>query len=271
MSSKANKKHFGILAITLILLVAAVIGTISVFTDRVNQTVSFTVASFSKDGYTLGRKAPEGYFVAGESVTTTITEKNTSIGAMNSEVTMSATWSSPDPDCKLWGNNDASQNATLALDGTPISYTVQLDGSISFTLPQATIGASVPLNRDLTLSIPASLQSTGTLCFSFDKAVVSKPNSQWDAAFTKEELNSKEDLTVSVGVVWNISKDQSTKDLIAYLSGTPGNYGLEIIKNGKTSNTNGGKMMDFSITKTADSSANKDDASKWVSSTPWYH
>jgi len=270
MSSKTNKKHLSILLTTLLLVVALIIGTISVFTDRVNQTVSFTVASFSKEGYTLKRTAPQGYFVAGETVSATITEKNTSAGSMNAELTMSATWLSPDPNCKLWGNSDASQDAVLSVDGTPISYIVQTDGSISFTFPSITLGASVPVNRELTLQVPAVLKGTGTVHFSFDEAIVSKPGTQWEAAFTKDELNQAEDLSFSVGIVWNISQDQSTKDIIAFLSGASDSYSLEIVKNGKANNTNAGKMMDFAINKTADTSTNTDNASKWVSSAPWY-
>lgn len=270
MSSATYKRHLAFLVVALTLITALIIGTAAIFTDRVNQTVSFKVASFSKDGYTLERTAPDGYFTAGESVTTTITEKNTSTGSMNAVLTMSAFWSSPDPDCKLWGNATAANNAVLTVDGSVIPYAVQTDGTIIFDLPQNTIGASVNSSRKLTLTLPVSLKSTGTLSFSFDKAEVSRPGTQWSAAFTKEELNSREDLRFSVGIAWNISKDQSTKDVIAFLSGSSGSYGLEIIKNGKAANTNNGTMQDFTITKTADTSANKDDASKWVSSAPWY-
>lgn len=270
MSSKAKRKHFSILLTTLLLLAVIVIGTISIFSDRVNQTVSISVATFSKDGYTLTRKAPNGYFVAGEAVETTIVEKNSSSSPMSSELSMSVTWSCPDESSIPWGNSDASQNAVITLDDQPLSYTFQPDGSISFTLPKSSIAEGSSLERKLVFSIPQALQGTGTLGFSFDKAIISRPNTQWSGEFTKEELNQKENLDFSVGVVWNISKDQSTKDVIAFLTDTSGNYGLEIVKNGKANNTNNGKMMDFSINKSTDTSASKDDASKWTANTPWY-
>ena len=140
MSSKNSKKRLSILALSLVLVVVLVIGTMSVFTDRVNQTVTFSVASFSKDGYTLERTAPDGYFVAGESVETTVTERNGSAGSMNAMLFMSASWSSPDPASKPWGNANAQDNAVLTVDGSSVAYTVNTDGTISFTLPENTIG-----------------------------------------------------------------------------------------------------------------------------------
>ncbi len=270
MSSTNKKKQLGMALVVLTLVVALVIGTMAIFSDRVNQTVSFSVATFSKDGYVLTRTAPDGYFVAGESVVATITEKCSPMSAMISEVSMSVTWDGADPASNPWGNVEASDNVKLTVDGTAISYQLKSDGSISFQLPTVTLSASGTVKRELALVIPASLEGTGTLHFSFDEVVVTKPNTQWTDTISKAELNSGEDLSYSVGVVWNISKDLNTKDIVAYLSGTPGAYGLEIIKNGHAQNTNGGKMCDFSLNKSADTGSVQTTVSKWSSNTPWY-
>ena len=247
MATAFKKKHLCILAAALVLIGCLIVTTLSLFTDYVNQTISYTVANFAKDGYKLERTAPDGYFTAGETITVELEEFSTEETGFDAQLTMSAVWSSPDINSLLWGNTTKSKDAVLKLDGAEIPYTVQANGSISFSLPKVSVDASSSISRDLTLEIPASFAGTGEISFSFDEAVVRPSGSSRDNVYSKEELNKEENLGFSVGVAWNISKDQSTKDILAYLSGTSGNYDLEIIKNGKALNTNNSEMMDFTI------------------------
>jgi predicted ribosomally synthesized peptide with SipW-like signal peptide len=77
MSKSIALKRFGLLAALLAALLTAIVGTVAYHTARANETVTFTVAQFAKDGYALERTAPNDYFSAGESVTATIKESNT--------------------------------------------------------------------------------------------------------------------------------------------------------------------------------------------------
>lgn len=191
MSRAAIKKRLCLLSALIALCAGLLVVTFSVFTDYVNQTISYTVANFSANGYTLERTAPDGYFTAGEAVSVKIKEFSTVDSAMDAQLTMSAVWSSPDADSLLWGNADKSKNAVLKLDGTEIPYTVKADGTISFSLPKVFINASSSVTRDLTLEIPASLVGTGKISFSFDEATVSPSGSSRDSVYSKEDLNKE--------------------------------------------------------------------------------
>ena len=69
MSTVITAKRFGLIAAALAILTTVLVSMVAFFTARANETVSFTVSHFAKDGYALERTAPDDYFLAGESVT----------------------------------------------------------------------------------------------------------------------------------------------------------------------------------------------------------
>ena len=220
-------------ALVAVLLIAATVASVAFFTDRVDHSMQFTTSTFTADGYTLTRVAPNGPFCAGEDVTATLKESNAGEDAVNSVISMKAAWTSPDTGLSIFGNASAADNATLSIDGTNISYTVSTDKkSITFDLPSHALakGASNKA-RELTLTIPASFKSTGHIDFTFEKVVVGQDGTNFTRTFSRTDLNASGTLDYSVRVGWAASSiaAQNGKALMGYLTdkNASGKYGIE--------------------------------------------
>ena len=251
MSTRVNKLKKAILCVLVFATLISVMAlSLAVFTDRINQTASITISTFDDSGYVLERTAPEGYFTAGENVLTLLKESNTQDTSITSQITMTVVWNSPVPNVYPWGNS-TSENALITLGGEGVSYSVNADHSISFTLPKTVLNSGSSSERTLAFEIPSDLKSTGQLEFSFEKVELTANG--WTGNYNHDKLVA---LDYDVGVAWNISKNQTTamgspnRDVIAILSGTDavGEYGLQILKNGNNTNTNDGKMKDWFAT-----------------------
>ena len=243
-------KRFVLMILSLVTVISAVALSAAVFTDRVNRTGTIQVCTFTDDGYTITREAPDGYFTAGETVKALLKESNTKSEDIKSQITMTVSWDSPVPGIYPWGNA-SSGNAVITLDGSPITYQVNGDKTITFTLPEKLLRAGAS-NQESTLSfqIPQDLPTTGRLHFNFDRIDLLQHPSGWQTTYDNVSLDT---LDYGIGVVWNISKNPTTalgepnRDVIAFLTSgaQSGEYGLEIIRNGSSGNTNAGKMQDW--------------------------
>lgn len=244
---KKNLKKIVLWVLVFVTIISTMAFSLAVFTDRINRTASITISTFDDSGYTLERTAPEGYFTAGENVLTLLKESNTQDTGMTSQITMNVVWNSPVPNVYPWGNS-TSANALITLGGEGVSYTVNADHSITFTLPKTVLNSGSSSERTLAFEIPSDLKSTGRLEFSFEKVELTVNG--WTGEYDHDKLDG---LDYDVGVAWNISKNHTTamgnpnRDVIAILTETDlaGEYGLEILKNGADNNTNGGKMKDW--------------------------
>ena len=264
MPKSIGKRWVAILIAVLLLVVSAV--TMAFFTDRVDHSMQFTTASFSADGYTLKRTAPEGPFCAGEDVTATLKESNTGEDAINSVISMKATWVSPDTALSIFGNANAADNAKLSIDGTDISYKVSTDKkSITFDLPAHVLTAGTKdAARDLTLTIPASFKSTGRIEFTFEKVVVAQDGGGFSETYDRTQLNASKELDYSVRVGWAASsiETQNGKALMGYLTekdAVSGKFGIQFEY---AFNYNTSPMKDFASKTDAKWSYYKDKADR---------
>lgn len=241
----ARRKSLLIL-VALVAVLCTVAASVSTFTDRVNRTTTISVVSFSDAGYTIERDASFGYHIAGETLNIMLRESNDNKYDISSQISMTVSWSSPDQAAKF-----ANYTAAITLGGDPVSYKANPNGTISFTLPEKLLSASTSdVESTLAFTIPGLLPSTGALSFTFDQVVVSQSPSGFSKTYGHDELNQdpvNNPMDFSVDVVWNISKDadRSNKDVIAYLTGGPSSFGLEIKRNGQDANSNKGVMMDW--------------------------
>ena len=256
----------GIIAIVLALIAVIGVASLAFFTDRVDHSMQFTTASFSADGYTLTRTAPEGPFCAGEEVTATLKESNTGDDDVNSIISMKATWVSPDTALSIFGNANAADNAKLSIDGTDISYKVSTDKkSITFDLPKQVLAAGTKdAARDLTLTIPASFKSTGRIEFTFEKVVVAQEGGGFSKEYSRTDLNAASDLDYSVKVGWAASsiEAQNGKALMGYLTekdSVSGKFGIQFEY---AFNYNTSPMKDFASKTDAKWSYYKDKADR---------
>ena len=264
MPKSIGKRWVAILIAVLLLVVSAV--TMAFFTDRVDHSMQFTTASFSADGYTLKRTAPEGPFCAGEEVTATLKESNTGDDDVNSIISMKATWASPDTSLSIFGNASAADNAKLSIDGTDISYKVSTDKkSITFDLPAHVLTAGTKDKaRDLTLTIPASFKSTGRIEFTFEKVVVAQDGGGFSETYDRTQLNASKELDYSVRVGWAASsiEAQNGKALMGYLTekdSVSGKFGIQFEY---AFNYNTSPMKDFASKTDAKWSYYKDKADR---------
>ena len=264
MPKSIGKRWVAILIAVLLLVVSAV--TMAFFTDRVDHSMQFTTASFSADGYTLKRTAPDGPFCAGEDVTATLKESNTGEDAINSVISMKATWVSPDTALSIFGNANAADNAKLSIDGTDISYKVSTDKkSITFDLPAHVLTAGTKDKaRDLTLTIPASFKSTGRIEFTFEKVVVAQDGGGFSETYDRTQLNASKELDYSVRVGWAASsiEAQNGKALMGYLTekdAVSGKFGIQFEY---AFNYNTSPMKDFASKTDAKWSYYKDKADR---------
>ena len=223
----------GIIAIVLALITLVGVASLAFFTDRVDHSMQFTTSSFSAEGYTLTRVAPEGPFCAGEDVTATLKESNTGTEDVNSVISMKATWVSPDTGLSIFGNASAADNAKLSIGGTDITYNISTDKkSITFDLPKHALAVGTrDAERELTLTIPASFTSTGRIEFTFEKVVVGMDGSNFTKEFDRTALNASSTLDYKARVGWAASSiaDQNGKALMGYLTdkNSSGKYGIE--------------------------------------------
>ena len=264
MPKSIGKRWVAILIAVLLLVVSAV--TMAFFTDRVDHSMQFTTASFSADGYKLKRTAPEGPFCAGEDVTATLKESNTGEDAINSVISMKATWVSPDTALSIFGNANAADNAKLSIDGTDISYKVSTDKkSITFDLPAHVLTAGTKDKaRDLTLTFPASFKSTGRIEFTFEKVVVAQEGGGFSETYDRTQLNASKELDYSVRVGWAASsiEAQNGKALMGYLTekdAVSGKFGIQFEY---AFNYNTSPMKDFASKTDAKWSYYKDKADR---------
>ena len=229
-------KHIGkksVVFIVLALIAAVSTGAAAFFTDRVDHSMQFNTSSFSAEGYTLTRVAPEGPFCAGEDVTATLKESNAGTEDVNSVISMKATWVSPDTGLSIFGNASAADNAKLSIGGTDITYNVNADKkSITFDLPKHALAVGTrDAERALTLTIPASFKSTGRIEFTFEKVVVGMDGSNFTREFDRTALNASSTLDYKARVGWAASSiaDQNGKALMGYLTdkNSSGKYGIE--------------------------------------------
>ena len=223
----------GIIAIVLALVAVIGVASLAFFTDRVDHSMQFTTSSFTADGYTLTRVAPDSPFCAGETVTATLKESNTGEDDINSVISMKATWTSPDNNLSIFGNASAADNAVLSIGGTNVNYTVSADKkSITFDLPKHMLAKGTnDKARDLSLTIPESFKSTGRINFTFEKVVVGMDGSGFSKTFSRTDLNADSKLDYSVRVGWAASSiaAQNGKALMGYLTdkNSSGKFGIE--------------------------------------------
>ena len=220
-----TKRAKATLAVTLAILLALTVGTVAFFVDRATHQMQFTTATFTDDGYTLTREAPNGPYAAGETITVPITETNTGAEDIKSSVKMTATWSSPDTaTARQLFNGDV----TLKIGDTVLTYEVSQDKkSITFTLPEQVLGTTAgtkTVTRDLLLTVPDSFVSTGTVTFTFIEVDLAQSPVGFTAEYDNIDLNT---LKCSTQVVWaastmsnSISTPNGNKALYGYLNET---------------------------------------------------
>ena len=227
-------RRYGLLAVCVALLLTVGVITLAVFTDRASHSMQFTTASFNADAYSLTRTAPVGPFCAGESVTATLEEGNSGNDAVCSVIAMKATWNSPDTALSIFGNANAADNAKLTVGGTDVDYAVSADKkSITFNLPEHVLEAGAAnKSRDLTLTIPESFKSTGSVSFTFEKVVVGQEGGGFSETYDRTTADPDiKALDYSAKVGWAASSltAQNGKALMGYLTGknASGKYGIE--------------------------------------------
>lgn len=209
--------------LSLALVIVTIVCTVALFSDRATTQMTFTTATFTKDGYTLTTAHPDGPFIANEDVVVNITEKNTKDNALDSTITMTVSWTSPDPDCNIFGNADAADNATITVDGKAISadkITVSDDNkSITFDLPKHTLAAGGKEQYDLIFHIPDSLMGTGSLSFTYDKVFLKQSPSGFSEEILSAELNAEQEHNFTVKVGWAASAitTDNGKSIMGYL------------------------------------------------------
>ena len=208
------------------LLVAAVIlatgFTVAYFADRELHEMQFTTDTFEKDGYLLTRVAPTDPFIAGEDIEITLYETNDKNEAIESIITMSVEWVSPDPSKKIFGNAAAESNATITISRSdlgvaqPISYTVIGDHTIAFALPAHLLRADTVNGKTvLSFHIPNSLVSTGKLNYSFDHVSLFQSPTGFSTEF---DPDATLDFGVRVGWAASSIANQNGKALMGFLS-----------------------------------------------------
>lgn len=233
LSFLTNKK---VLAITTVLLFAmTTVLSLAYFTDRVELKASITTTSFSADGYAITRTPPVGPFAAGEDVVAKILETNPRDDDIKTEITLTVTWDSPDPDSTIFGNANAADNATLTFSGEGFAEDVTFDSTKYTLVDNKTITCVIPCHVipatatnypfDLSLYIPESFHSTGNIEFTFGAITVS----QSPVGFT-DDFDPGTSLDYDVRVGWAASSlpANNGKTLMGFLTETAkaGEYGI---------------------------------------------
>lgn len=219
-------KRFLAFFLSLVAVTSAVICSFAVFSDRVDKQATIQAAVFNQDGYVLKTAHPTGPFVANENVIVNIYESNKRIKSIESVINMSVTWSSPDPNCHIFGHSNAADNATITVGGTviPVSdITVSADkNTITFDLPKHVLSAGAKdVQRDLIFHIPDSLMGTGELSFTFNEVTLSRGGftTKIDKA-TLATATPKHDFSVKVGWAASAESTNNGKNLMGYLKNT---------------------------------------------------
>jgi len=245
-----RKRVRGVFVLLLVLATAFAVtcNTIAVFSDRVSHQMQIRTAEFTGDGYTLERSAPTGPFVAGEDVTFSLKEINSNSVDISSVITMTAVWESPDTTSSIFDNQNNSDNAVIKVGNETVSYTANGDNSATFLMPTHVIAGGAEQETELSLHIPDSLKATGEIEITFDKVVIGQYPSGLSKEHSREDLNAAEKLDFETLVGWaaSASSAQNGKSLMAYLSGTPGNYGIQFEY---AFNYNTSPMRDFTATE----------------------
>jgi len=204
-----------------VMLILSTVMSLAYFTDRVSHEMTFTTASFTKDGYTLTRIAPNGPFIAGEAVVTTIQETNGKDIDVSSTITMTAEWTCIDPDIQIFSNAAPADNATLTVSGAGITGTVNIDytvvsgDKITFDIPAHVLAAGASDQElTLTLNIPDSLVSTGEINFTFENVALSQTPSGFATSF---DPDASLDYGVRVGWASSSYSEHNGKALMGYL------------------------------------------------------
>lgn len=199
-------------------------------------------------------------------MTATLKESNAGEDAINSVISMKATWVSPDTSLSIFGNASAADNATLSIGGTKVDYTINAGNkSISFDLPKQVLAAGTKDKaRDLTLTIPASFKSTGRIEFTFEKVVVAQDGGGFSETYDRTQLNASKELDYSVRVGWAASsiEAQNGKALMGYLTekdSVSGKFGIQFEY---AFNYNTSPMKDFASKTDAKWSYYKDKADR---------
>ena len=232
------------LAISIAIICAFVIGSIAFFADRESGRATFSVASFKKDGYSISRTVEKGPYAAGDDISIAVKENNGKDESIQSVVTMTAKWTSPDTSCSPFGNSNVSDNVVIKVDGVTIPektadstenyYTYDAEtGVLTFVLPTHKMEASSTGNeRVVTFHIPESLKSTGTFDFEFAGIELAQTTSMGGTGFTAEYTHDElKDMDFSADVVWDFSA-AGDKSVIGTLSGTAGDYSLNVTGKG---------------------------------------
>ena len=171
---------------------------------RLDDTASdnlYVSSTFVQNGYSISTAHLDDLLPSGDAFTLTLTESNTKDVDIDSTICISVKWESTDGS-KIFGNKDAKENAVLMMDdGLEVDYHVNDDGSVSFQLPSHSLTAGeIDKSRFLTIQFPESLNTIGTLYFTYDEICLQETEGRYSDIFFNEELNDSKPMDFSICV-----------------------------------------------------------------------